>query len=181
MRGPIKAVAEEILAMISVRECHVPLFLSNPVVRVTRLWTVLAQLQPHRPLDSPDKILVCHPLTLVFLVLSTRYLDWQERWVTPIKSISLSQEVIAIIGSCNTGSAFSCEQRPWPICHPLALKGLYTSIPIFSRVRKQGCGILFVPFHLKLEIKHFIILSYCVGKVKKDKEDKNASIRALSL
>lgn len=40
-----------------------------------------------------DKVLLRHPLTLAFLVLSSRYLVWLEYRVTPFRSISLSWAV----------------------------------------------------------------------------------------
>lgn len=78
MRGPIKAAAEEMLGLISVRECSLPLALSAPLVGIPGHVVVLAQLHTNRPLGRPDKILLGHPPTLVFLILSSRYLDWQE-------------------------------------------------------------------------------------------------------
>lgn len=86
-----------------------------------RWWALAGLFSPsfstNNPMGRPDKILLSHPLTPVFLVLSARYLDWQEYRVTPFNSISLSQEVASITGSWNPDFGSSCVPWSWtPNC-----------------------------------------------------------------
>lgn len=105
MRGPIKARGEEILALISVRKCPLALSIcfSGERQHTTHLFS--HDCNASTPMGRPDKILLHHPSTPVFLVLSGRCLDWQKQRVAPFNSISLSQEVTSIMGSCTTDCA----------------------------------------------------------------------------
>lgn len=78
MRGPIKAGGEETLGLISVRECPPPLSICCSGERQQAVYLFSPSFNTNRPMDRPDKILLSHPSTPVFLVLSGRYLDWQE-------------------------------------------------------------------------------------------------------
>lgn len=78
MRGPIKAGGEETLGLISVRECPLPLSICSSGERQQAVYLFSPSFNTSRPMDRPDKILLSHPSTPVFLVLSGRYLDWQE-------------------------------------------------------------------------------------------------------
>lgn len=78
MRGPIKAGGEETLGPISVRERPPPLSICCSGERQQAVYLFSPSFSTNRPMDRPDKILLSHPSTPVFLVLSSRYLDWQE-------------------------------------------------------------------------------------------------------
>lgn len=82
MRLAIKAEGEETLRLISVQECPLP----ARVVSVSRPCTCSRpSINTNTPMDWADKILLSHPLTPAFLVLRARYLDWQEKSVTPLE------------------------------------------------------------------------------------------------